>query len=314
MKKNFMNIFSLLAIVIMGLNSSQAAKKCGSDQYYNQQTKRCDVPSILIGYGDQLKSLTLKQLVAKYGLTQLEVLQNPAYSKMGTVKTPRVYKGIDLKKLLEDLLPTERRLEDHVVAVTCLDGFDPVLSSEMILQLNKQKSLLASQQIFSKNYKGAKTQDELWEPVDVAWMGGLNPGPFYLVWEKPEGTYWQGWPFQVKSLQLIDKKTYSLRVDKITPPKKFLGNDPKSSVETGFGLFKGLCMTCHKANGFGGNKSQIDLAAYVKGFKTKTAAKNRLIEVISNPPAGMQEIRASKLSDEQIAAVTDYLYSLVPNK
>ena len=83
-------------------------------------------------------------------------------------------------------------------------------------------------------------------------------GPWYLVWDNlrdpvllPEGgTYW---PYQVTQLLLS-----RARVDALLPPGIAPGHDE------GAALTQKYCLSCHRVNGYGGDKASADLARTAK--------------------------------------------------
>ena len=76
---------------------------------------------------------------------------------------------------------------------------------------------------------------------------GLDPGPFYVVWTKPEqrDSHRYPWPYQLAAIELT------------SVPKKFPHTVPQG-VSTnapawrGYGIFRTDCIACHSINGEGG--------------------------------------------------------------
>ena len=100
----------------------------------------------------------------------------------------------------------------------------------------------------------------------------LPLGPYYLVWdnrEDPELLYEgaRNWPYQVIDVSIFNASDAALR-----PP----GFDP--ALEAGLSYLKANCLTCHKVNGFGGEKVEGNLCtrrARVDG-RSSNGRSNRL--------------------------------------
>ena len=87
-------------------------------------------------------------------------------------------------------------------------------------------------------------EDPGWEPID---RRGLDPGPFYVVWAKPNQTDAGGypWPFELAAIEIVhfDKKypyTIPVAAPAASPPWQ------------GFDIFRTQCISCHSVNGQGG--------------------------------------------------------------
>jgi mono/diheme cytochrome c family protein len=86
--------------------------------------------------------------------------------------------------------------------------------------------------------------DPGWQPID---RKQADPGPFYVVWEKPaqRDAHRYPWPYQLAQIEL---SSFARRFPHIAPtgvPK----DDPAWS---GFTIFRGECIACHAINGEGG--------------------------------------------------------------
>lgn len=86
-------------------------------------------------------------------------------------------------------------------------------------------------------------------PDGFAPMGrrALDPGPFYVVWTKPEqrDSHRYPWPYQLAAIELT------------SVPKKFPHTVPQGIPATapawrGYGIFRTDCIACHSVNGEGG--------------------------------------------------------------
>jgi mono/diheme cytochrome c family protein len=85
-------------------------------------------------------------------------------------------------------------------------------------------------------------------------------GPYYLVWNNrsdPEllAAGARDWPYQVDDVLISDESDAALR-----PP----GFDP--ALEPGLAKVEAQCLTCHKVNGYGGDKAGGNLAAIARSL------------------------------------------------
>lgn len=83
-----------------------------------------------------------------------------------------------------------------------------------------------------------------WEPID---RRGLDPGPYYVVWAKPEQTDARGypWPFQLAAIEIV-------HFDKKYPHTLPRTATTGSAAWKGFATFRSQCISCHSINGQGG--------------------------------------------------------------
>jgi len=83
-----------------------------------------------------------------------------------------------------------------------------------------------------------------WEPID---RKQVDPGPYYLVWTKPDQRDAHGypWPYQLATIELASIDTLYPHVAPRTAP-------PKSAAWAGFAIFRNDCIACHAINGEGG--------------------------------------------------------------
>ena len=278
---------------------------CDTDKYFSDYTKMCERAVLQLGHDEEIRSLDLDDLYNEFPTEEILVPDNPAYIGKKTGTKDRRYKGVSLKAVVESLIPKGERLEDHVIAITCLDGFDPILDSSIIEKLDEYKAIIATEELTLDREGADISKDGKWELLHLSW-GIVSPGPFYIVWDNLEGTYWKGWPLQVKSLRLVKKDKFEATLAKLQPAEEFLGQKPPSNVEEGFNQFKGKCLTCHSIHGIGGKKANIDLIDRIRLFRGSDSLPY-LNAIIRNPPAGMKDILDIKMSDEDIKNINSYL-------
>ena len=77
--------------------------------------------------------------------------------------------------------------------------------------------------------------------------GGVDPGPFYLVWigATQADPHVHPWPYQLSTIQVAP-------FAKVFPRTVPSGLDPSDRGWTGYALFQRSCASCHAINGEGG--------------------------------------------------------------
>jgi mono/diheme cytochrome c family protein len=90
----------------------------------------------------------------------------------------------------------------------------------------------------------ARDGDPGWQPID---RRQVDPGPYYLVWAKPEqrDAHRYPWPYQLVAIEITDfareyPHTVPSKAKRDTPPWR------------GFAIFRDECVSCHAINGEGG--------------------------------------------------------------
>jgi mono/diheme cytochrome c family protein len=83
-----------------------------------------------------------------------------------------------------------------------------------------------------------------WDPID---RRQVDPGPFYMVWQKPGQTdpNRYPWPYQLATIEIASLAT---EYPHIVPT----GAAPGSPAQHGYDIFKSECVACHAINGEGG--------------------------------------------------------------
>ena len=128
--------------------------------------------------------------------------------------------------------------------------------------------------------------------------------PWYLVWDNignpaliAEGA--RNWPYQVKEIGLVALSDAALL------PK---GLDPR--FRPGAALAKTHCLTCHKVNGYGGEKFAGNLAEIAKGYDRADFFRLLLVPAAQRDGATMPALsdRLPEAERRRIAgAIFDYL-------
>ncbi len=122
-------------------------------------------------------------------------------------------------------------------------------------------------------------------------------GPYYLVWDNrddpsllAEGA--RNWPYEVDDVSLFNASDAALH-----PP----GLDP--ALEPGLANTKMHCLTCHKVNGYGGEKADGDLALIARGLTAQNFVKWTLEPSSVNPDTTMPALAANRPEAERRATV-----------
>ena len=115
---------------------------------------------------------------------------------------------------------------------------------------------------------------------------GVPLGPYYLVWDNignfallAEGA--GNWPYQVAEVNLVTLSDAAL-----LPP----GLDAR--FHEGAALAKTHCLSCHKVNGYGGEKSKGNLAKITKDY-----AELRFVRLVLTPRSVLSKTTMPPLSD-----------------
>lgn len=114
--------------------------------------------------------------------------------------------------------------------------------------------------------------DPGWEPID---RRQVDPGPYYVVWEKPTQRDADGypWPYQ---LVAIDLASYARRYPHTAPT----GLPADAPAWAGFTIFRSECIACHAINGEGGTIGpELNLPQSIVEYR----AEEQLKAFIRNP-------------------------------
>jgi len=132
-------------------------------------------------------------------------------------------------------------------------------------------------------------------------------GPYYLVWDNiaaPElvaegGSYW---PYQVTQVVLST-----------APAEALLPGGMAPRYEAHAALAKKHCLTCHRVNGYGGDKFPIDLAVRVKAMSAETFRQWMLEPARVKPGTTMPALAAAMPQAARVDLATrlyEYLTTL----
>ncbi len=202
------------------------------------------------------KVFSREELLKRSDIQEITVLKDPAYGNKF-----RKYKAIPIANLFKEMKIDEKA----VIVFKSKDGFSAPLSKQRLLN---------TQETGSVAYLAVEPENERWPAMNEE---GPSPGPFYLIWEKPElsDVGQEEWPFQLTGFEV--KSSLDSLYPKIFPSKKLSINSP---VQKGFQTFLKNCFACHTMNGQGSSQFGPDLnlpmnpTEYFKGTALKSLIRN----------------------------------------
>jgi mono/diheme cytochrome c family protein len=187
---------------------------------------------LTIEVGSQ-RTLTTEELLARPDATTIEVPGDATYQR-----TMR-YRAVPLRGLLGvDRMPADQDLQ-----VIATDGFVTNLPAGLVFPGSSEGSV---------PWLAIEPPDRPWPPTS----GGLDIGPFYLVWvdAAASGVLREQWPYQVSALRAVP--AHADRWPQLAVSEEVPADSP---VRAGEKLFATQCMVCHLMNGAGDAKVGPDL-------------------------------------------------------
>ena len=162
--------------------------------------------------------------------TEVVALDDPYYEARKT------FQACPLRRVLELGFGSAKAIEGQDVLLRARDGYVKPASGARLLE---DGAYLA--------FADARLSGDgppRWEPID---RKQVDPGPYYLVWTKPEQRDAQRypWPYQLASIEVASIDTVYPHIAPSTAP-------PKSAAWAGFDIFRNDCIACHAINGEGG--------------------------------------------------------------
>jgi mono/diheme cytochrome c family protein len=255
---------------------------------------QADGPTITVTVGNDTRSFTRAELLARPDATTIEVARDVSY------RMPMTYRAVPMASLLAGMtLPP-----DSVIEAVTLDGFIAQLPPDLILNTDAGKAVA-------------------WlaiEPADHPWpvMPGKDAtaGPFYIVWTGAAvGTIRsEQWPYQMA--KLVSQPSPAARWPALAVDAALPATDP---VRAGQALFVVQCLPCHKLNGAGASDVGPDLN--LPQNPTEYFTPQGLHDLIRNPGAvrtwpaqAMPSFTADALSDREIGLIISYLKHMAGRK
>jgi|SRR5215469_4192353 len=254
---------------------------------------RADEPTITVTVGNDTRSFTRGELLARPDAATIHVVRDVAY------RTPMTYRAVPVAALLAGMsLPP-----DSVMEAVALNGFVAHLPPDLLLKTDESKAVA---------WLAIETAERPWPLIP-----GKNEsaGPFYIVWTGAEvgSIRSEQWPYQMAKLVSEPpplSRWPALAVSSALPP-----NDP---VRAGQALFIVQCLPCHKLNGAGAADVGPDLNRPQN--PTEYLTPQGLHDLIRNPkavrtwPAQTMPALSDYLSDREIELVIAYLKHMAGRK
>ena len=253
-----------------------------------------DEPTITVTVGNDTRSFTRSELLARPDAAVVEVARDVSYHG------PMTYKAVPIASLLAGTtLPA-----DSVIEAVAIDGFIAQLPSDLVQNTDKSKAVA-------------------WlaiEPANRPWprlpKKDASAGPFYIVWTgaKAGSIRSEQWAYQVAKLvsqRLPASRWPALAVSSALPP-----TDP---IRAGQALYFVQCLPCHKLNGGGASDLGPDLGLPQNAVEYLTP--QGLHDLIRDPKAVrtwpaqiMPSFSPDHLSDHDIDLVVAYLKHMAGRK
>ena len=255
---------------------------------------RADEPIITVTVGNQTRSFTRTELVARPDLTTIAVARDITYG------VAMSYRAVPVAALFAGMTPPA----DGVIEAVTHDGFIAQLPTELVLNTDARKAVA---------WLAIEPADRPWPPIPKK---AESAGPFYIVWTGAAAATIRSeqWPYQMA--KLVSQPSPAVRwpalaVDAALPP-----TDP---ARAGQALYIVQCLPCHKMNGGGASDVGPDLNLPQNPIEYFTA--QGLHDVIRNPRAvrtwpalTMPAFAADRLSDHEIALLVAYLKHMAGRK
>jgi hypothetical protein len=187
---------------------------------------QADEPTITVTAGNDTRSFTRGELLARPDATTIEVARDVTY------RVPMTYRAAAVASLLAGLtLPS-----DSVIEAVALDGFIAQLPSDLVFNSEESKAVA---------WLAIEPADHPWPPIPGK---DVSAGPFYMVWTGAEvgSVRSEQWPYHVA--KLVSQPSPASRWPALAVNSALPSTDP---VRAGQALFVVQCLPCHKLNGAG---------------------------------------------------------------
>ena len=251
-------------------------------------------PTITITMGQDTRSLTRTELLARPDTATIDVARDVAY------RGPMTYRAVPVAALLAGMTVPH----NEVIEAVALNGFVAQLPPDLLLNTDERKAVA---------WLAIEPARRPWP--SIAGKKHVSAGPFYIVWTGAEvgSVRSEQWPYQLAKLRSQPSplsRWPSLAVDSALPP-----SDP---ARAGQALFIVQCLTCHKLNGAGAADVGPDLNLPQNPTEYLTA--QGLHDLIRNPktvrtwPAQAMPTLSDYLSDHEIELIIAYLKHMAGRK
>ncbi len=251
-------------------------------------------PTITITMGQDTRSFTRAELLARPDVTTINVARDVAY------RGPMTYRAVPVAALLAGLTVPH----DAVIEAVALNGFVAQLPPDLLLNTDEHKAVA---------WLAIEPPRRPWPSIPG--KKHVSAGPFYIVWTGAEvgSIRSEQWPYQLAKLRTQPSplsRWPALAVDSALPP-----SDP---ARAGQALFMVQCLTCHKLNGAGAADVGPDLN--VPQNPAEYLTEQGLHDLIRNPkavrtwPAQAMPALGDYLNDREIGLIIAYLRHMAGRK
>jgi mono/diheme cytochrome c family protein len=250
-------------------------------------------PTITVTVGNDTRSFTRGELLARPDATTIHVARDVAYRR------PMTYRAVPVASVLAGMtLPP-----DTVLEAVALNGFVAQILPDLLLKTDESKAVA---------WLAIEPAEQPWPAISGK---NENAGPFYIVWTGAEvgSIRSEQWPYQLA--KLVSRPSPLSRWPALAVNSALPANDP---VRAGQALFVIQCLPCHKLNGAGAADVGPDLN--LPQNPTEYLTPQGLHDLIRNPkavrtwPAQSMPALADYLSDNDIELVIAYLKHMAGRK
>lgn len=245
-------------------------------------------PEFSITVGEQSKKWKSSELLKHPALREITVPNESAYE--GQTKS---YQAVPLALLFEGFqIPDGQTLEYQTT-----DGFISSFKPERLLQTSEDGAV-AYLAVEDPNYPWPNFRNR-----------NYGPGPFYLIWERPEASNIgrEEWPYKLTGFN--DRPDLDTRYPKLPPDAALSVDHP---VRNGYKLYLRNCFPCHQINGEGQASQGPDLNYPMSPTEYLVEG---MIQKLVRDPQSMRSWGAGKMlpfsqediSDEELDHIVLYL-------
>jgi mono/diheme cytochrome c family protein len=245
-------------------------------------------PHLSIKVGDKERTWSRSELLAHPDIKSLTIMDGSAYEHRN-----RTYTAIPIVSLFDAFeIPEGRTIEYETT-----DGFSSSIRPSRLLNTSGQGSIA---------HLAVEDPAAPWSNFENRTYG---PGPFYLVWERPDASDIgrEEWPFKLTAFR--DRLDIDERYPKLPPSAELSRDHP---VRDGYRLFLKNCFPCHKINGEGQATFGPDLNHPMS--PTEYLADGMIQKLVRDPQSvrtwtggKMPPFDRYEISDEELDLIVGYL-------
>ncbi|HSQ67746.1 MAG TPA: cytochrome c [Polyangiaceae bacterium] len=235
--------------------------------------------------GKTMRALGRGELVAKITPKTVEAF-DPYYTKA------KRFRALPMRSVLEAGFGSAQGLDQEQFVLRASDGYTVPVRGSLLLE---DGAYLAYEDV---DVPG-------WEPIGPQ---HTNPGPFYVIWSKPEQANLETYPrpWQLTTIEIA-------RFDAIFPHTSPGPLPPDAPAERGYAIFRDRCIRCHAINREGGHVGPDlnvpqNVTEYRPEAQIRAYIKNPATFRYSNMPAHPD------LTDAQLDELLAYLRAMKDRK